>query len=64
MRAVRKLVLGETLVLPVGVALVLLAALALHRVAGGFWRDAGGFVVLALVLAVLSVALAPAHRRR
>jgi hypothetical protein len=64
MRALRKLVLGETVALPVGVALVLLAALALHRLAGGFWRDAGGFVVLVLVLAVLSVALAPAHRRR
>lgn len=64
MRTLRKLVLGETVALPVGVAVVLLAALALHRLADGFWRDAGGFVVLVLVLAVLSVALAPAHRRR
>ena len=64
MRALRKLVLGETVALPVGVGLVLAAALALDAWAGSWWSDFGGFVLLALVVAVLAVALAPAHRRR
>ena len=64
MRALRKLVLGETVALPVGVLLVLLAALALEALGGSWWEDGGGFVLLALVVAVLVVSLAPAHRRR
>jgi hypothetical protein len=64
MRELRKLILGETVALPLGVAVVLATALALHEVAPSWWPDAGGFVLLALVLAVLAVSLAPAHRRR
>ena len=64
MRELRKLVLGETVALPVGVALVLAAGLVLRDVAGEWWQDDGGFVLLALVVAVLAAALAPAHRRR
>jgi hypothetical protein len=64
MRALRKLILGETVALPVGVALVLVLALALDAWAGSWWPDAGGFILLALVVAVLAVSLAPAHRRR
>ena len=64
MRALRKLVFGETVALPVGVGLVLAAGLALEALAGSWWEEAGGFVLLALVVAVLTVALAPAHRRR
>jgi len=64
MRELRKLVLGETVALPVGVALVLVCALVLYETAGSWWREAGGFVLLALVVVVLTVALAPAHRRR
>jgi len=64
MRELRKLVLGETVVLPVGVVLVLACGLALEALAGSWWGDDGGFVLLALVLAVLAVSLAPAHRRR
>ena len=62
MRALRKLVLGETVALPVGVALVLASGLVLQGLA--WWDDAGGFILLALVVAVLVAALAPAHRRR
>ncbi len=62
MRALRKLVFGETVALPVGVALVLLAGLALQG--RSWWEEAGGFILLALVVAVLAVSLAPAHRRR
>ena len=64
MRALRKLVFGETVALPVGVGLLLVVALALYESAGEWWSDAGGFVLLALVVGVLAVALAPAHRRR
>ena len=64
MRELRKLVFGETVALPVGVGLVLLVALALDAWAGSWWPEAGGFILLALVVAVLAVALAPAHRRR
>ena len=62
MRALRKLVFGETVALPVGVALVLLAGAGAS--AASWWEEAGGFILLALVVAVLAVSLAPAHRRR
>jgi membrane protein implicated in regulation of membrane protease activity len=64
MGALRKLVLGETVALPAGVALVLVAALALDAIGGSWWVHGGGFILLALVVAVLAVSLAPAHRRR
>jgi hypothetical protein len=64
MRALRKLVFGETVVLPVGVGLLLVVGLALEAWAGSWWSDAGGFVLLALVVVVLTASLAPARRRR
>ena len=64
MRELRKLVFGETVALPVGVALLLAAGLALRELAPSWWPDAGGFILLALAVAVLAAALAPAHRRR
>ena len=65
MRALRKLVLGETWTLPLGVFATLVVALVLDAVAGGssWWRHAGGFLLLACVLLALSVSLAPAWRR-
>ena len=65
MRALRKLVLGETWTLPLGVALTVAAALGLSELAGesGWWRHGGGFIVLALVVVALVVSLAPAWRR-
>ena len=64
-RTLRKLVLGETWTLPLGVGLTLALALALHAVAGGtsWWRHAGGFLLLGLVLAALTASLLPALRR-
>ena len=66
MRALRKLVLGETWTLPLGVLATLALALTLHELAGGagWWRHIGGFVLLACVLAALAASLAPARRRR
>ncbi len=65
MRALRKLVLGETWTLPLGVLLTLALALVLDAAVGDtpFWRHAGGFLVLACVLAALAASLAPAWRR-
>ena len=64
MRDLRKLVLGETWTLPAGVAVALLVAGALRAASGvhGWWHEAGGFVLLALVLAGLALALRPARR--
>jgi len=66
MRALRKLVLGETWTLPLGVFLTVAVALAVDAVAGesSLWRHAGGFLLLGCVLAVLAASLAPAWRRR
>jgi hypothetical protein len=64
MRALRKLVLGETWTLPLGVFATLAVALTLHWIGGSWWEHGGGFVVLACVLVVLALALAPARRRR
>jgi hypothetical protein len=64
LRTLRKLILGETWTLPAGVAVALCVAGILEAVSGthGWWEDAGGFVLLALVLGALSLALRPARR--
>jgi hypothetical protein len=51
MRTVRKLVLGETWTLPAGIAAAVLLAVLVRAVAGvdGWWREAGGFVLLAFL---------------
>jgi uncharacterized membrane protein len=58
LKTLRKLILGETWVLPICVALAVGTAGILRAVVGdhGWWRDAGGFVLLALVVACLLVA--------
>jgi hypothetical protein len=59
MKALRKLVLGETWALPLGVLVTLAVGLALDALAGddAWWHHAGGFVILALVVAALTAAL-------
>ena len=66
MRALRKLVLGETWSLPLGVLATLALGLTLEWVADGasWWVDFGGYVLLVCVVVALSVSLAPARRRR
>ena len=56
MRALRKLVLGETWALPVGVALAVAVAALLRAASNGAagWRDAGGVILAVLVLAALA----------
>ena len=53
----RKLVLGETWTLPVGVALAVGAAGLLSELGGDWWREGGGFVLLGLVLLALLAAV-------
>jgi hypothetical protein len=53
----RKLLLGETWTLPLGVALTLAAALALDAAGPEWWHRAGGFVLLGGALATLAVSL-------
>ena len=66
LRQLRKLVLGETWTLPIGVALAVGMAGALRALAGdgGWFRHAGGFVLLALVLVALTASYAGALSRR
>jgi peptidoglycan/LPS O-acetylase OafA/YrhL len=63
-RQLRKLLLGETRILPAGVALLVAAVLALDAAGPGWWADDGGFVVLAGALAVLIAAVAGPGPRR
>jgi hypothetical protein len=64
-RTVRKLVLGETWALPIGVAVAVGCAGLLSALAGdaAWWRDGGGFVLLALVVLALLVAVGRPRRR-
>ena len=59
MRTLRKLVLGETWTLPIGIALAVLVAFGVREAAGAadWWEDAGGFVLLGLLLVVFVTAL-------
>jgi hypothetical protein len=65
MRTLKTLVLGETWVLPLGIAAVLaLGGLVLRPLAPALWHDAGGFVLLAGVLSVLVFSVARTATRR
>ena len=54
LRALKKLVLGETWLLPAGVAaLMLLSAFIFRPLLSGDWRSAGGFVILIGAVGIL-----------
>jgi hypothetical protein len=59
LRTLRKLVLGETWAMPGAVALAVGVAAALRAVAGpgGWWADAGGWLMLAMLAAGFAVAV-------
>lgn len=66
LRTLKKLLFGETWVLPVGIAVVVgCAALLVRPIAADVWNTLGGFILLAGVLAILvsSVALGAQRRR-
>jgi hypothetical protein len=62
----RKLVFGETWVLPLGVGAALGIAAIIRAIAGphGWWHHAGGFVLLGLVIVAFTASLGSALRRR
>jgi hypothetical protein len=51
MRTLRKLVLGETWALPIGIVVAVGAAAVVGALAGSadWWEDLGGFILLALL---------------
>jgi membrane protein YdbS with pleckstrin-like domain len=59
MRTLRKLILGETWTLPIGVAVAVAVCFGVRALAGrdGWWHHAGGFVLLVLVIATLIAAV-------
>jgi hypothetical protein len=62
----RKLILGETWSLPIGVLVSVGIAALIREIAGpdGWWRHAGGYVLFGLVAVTLTISLASALRRR
>jgi hypothetical protein len=62
----RKLILGETWSLPIGVLASVGIAALIREIAGpdGWWRHAGGYVLFGLVAVTLTISLAGALRRR
>ena len=64
-RTLRKLVLGETWILPIGVAVAVGGAAILRAVFGdeGWWRDGGGFVLLCLIVLALLASVGRPGRR-
>jgi hypothetical protein len=64
LRDLRKLVLGETWLLPLGVAALVGVALAVRALAPDVWEDAGGFLLLAGVVGLLVVASTASVSRR
>jgi len=61
LRTLRKLVLGETWRLPIGIAAALIVAAALRWAAGadGWWRDLGGLVLAGGLVAALAWTVLP-----
>jgi len=63
LRTLKKLLLGETWILPVGVAVTVAGGAALRALAGDIWQHAGGLVMLAGVLVVLALSVESSVRR-
>ncbi|HEV7885654.1 MAG TPA: hypothetical protein VGO81_18930 [Solirubrobacteraceae bacterium] len=64
LRTLKKLVLGETWVLPVGVGVVVgAAALLVRPIAATAWHRLGGLIILAGVLGLLVISVARGARR-
>jgi membrane protein implicated in regulation of membrane protease activity len=63
MRTLKKLLFGETWLLPIGIAAVIVVALVIRPLLGHVWTDVGGFVLLAGVVAVLLTCVSRTARR-
>lgn len=59
LKTLRKLILGETRALPIGIAAAVAIAAGVRLIAGphGAWSHAGGFGLLAMLIVALSLAL-------
>lgn len=64
LRTLKKLLLGETWLLPLGVAAAVGVSVVARHVLGDDWQDVGGFVLLAAIAIVLSLSVADSARRR
>jgi hypothetical protein len=64
LRTLRKLVLGETWALPLGIALAVAVAGIVREVAGagGWWHHGGGWLLFGLLVAAFAVSLARTGR--
>jgi hypothetical protein len=64
LRTLKKLILGETWLLPVGIAVVVAtAALLVRPLAATAWHSLGGLILLVGVLGVLAISVARGARR-
>jgi hypothetical protein len=65
LRTLKKLILGETWLLPLGIAVVVATgALVVRPLAASAWHRAGGLILLAGVLGVLAISVARGARTR
>jgi hypothetical protein len=64
MRTLKKLLFGETWLLPIGIAIVMtVVALIIRPLDRHLWTDVGGFVLLTGVVAVLLTSVSRTARR-
>jgi hypothetical protein len=64
LRTFKKLLLGETWLLPAGVAVAIGASVLVRHLLGDRWHDVGGFVLLAGVALALLTSVAFSSRPR
>jgi hypothetical protein len=64
LRTLRKLLLGETWLLPGGLVVALAATVLLRHLLGDAWDGVGGFVLLAGVACALLLSVAVSARPR
>jgi hypothetical protein len=64
LRTIKQLLLGETWILPVGLAITLAAAGLLRTLASTPWQHLGGLLLLAAVLVVLVASVERSARGR
>jgi len=64
LRTLKRLILGETWLLPIGIAVTLVAAGVLRSVVADDWAHVGGFVLLAAVLVILLASTDRSARKR
>jgi hypothetical protein len=64
LRALKKLFLGETWLLPGALAAAVAATLLIRSALGNDWHQSGGFVLLGLVVVVIVASVARSARAR